>query len=119
VTAEIQRLRVNARRRVFAVFEAGIGYVQCEPDISPPTIYCEAQSADSWQALASVLTPDRVNRLHDLGFADPGRAPNYWKNYPTEQIDDASIARELLTVLHDVYGYNGQPTLNVKTEEAH
>ena len=119
VTAEIQRLRVNARRRVFAVFEAGIGYVQCEPDISPPTIYCEAQSADSWQALASVLTPDRVNRLHDLGFADPGRAPNYWKNYPTEQVDDASIARELLTVLHDVYRYNGQPTLNVKTEEAH
>ena len=44
---------------------------------------------------------------------------HYWKNYPTEQIDDASIARELLTVLHDVYGYNGQPTLNVKTEEAH
>jgi hypothetical protein len=119
VTAEIQRLRVNARRRVFAVFEAGIGYVQCEPDISPPTIYCEAQSAESWQALASVLTPDRVNRLHDLGFADPGRGPNYWKNYPTEQIDDAAIARELLAVLHDVYGYNGQPTLKVKTEEGH
>jgi hypothetical protein len=119
VTAEIQRLRVNGRRRVFAVFEAGIGYVQCEPDISPPTIYCEAQSAESWQALASVLTSDRVNRLHDLGFADPGRGPNYWKNYATEQIDDASIARELLTVLHDVYGYNGQPTLKVKTEEAH
>jgi hypothetical protein len=118
VTAEIQRLRVNARRRVFAVFEAGIGYVQCQPDISPPTIYCEAQSAESWQALASVITPDRVNRLHDLGFADPGRGPNYWKNYPTEQIDDAAIARELLTVLHDVYGYSGQPTLKVETEEA-
>jgi hypothetical protein len=29
VTAEIQRLRVNARRDVFAAFEAGIGYVQC------------------------------------------------------------------------------------------
>jgi hypothetical protein len=95
VTAEIQRLRVNARRRAFAVFEAGIGYVQCQPDIAPPTIYCEAQSSDSWPALASVLTPDRVNRLHDLGFADPGRGPNYWKNYPTEQIDDAAIAREI------------------------
>lgn len=118
ITAEIQRLRVNARRRVFAVFDAGIGYVQCQPDIAPPTIYCEAQSANSWEALASILTPDRVNRLHGLGFADPGRGPNYWKNYPTEQIDDASIARELLTVLHDVYGYNGQPTLEVKTEEA-
>jgi T3SS (YopN, CesT) and YbjN peptide-binding chaperone 3 len=117
VTAEIQRLRINAHRRVFAVFQAGIGYVQCEPDISPPTIYCEAQSADSWEALASVLTPDRINRLHELGFADPGRAPNYSKTYVTDQVDDATIARELLTLLHDVYGYTGQPTLEVITEE--
>jgi hypothetical protein len=117
VTAEIQRLRVNARRRVFAVFQAGIGYVQCEPDISPPTIYCEAQSADSWEALASVLTPERVHRLHELGFADPGRAPNYSKTYITDQFDDTTIASELLTVLHDVYGYTGQPTLKIITEE--
>lgn len=117
MTAEIQRLRINAQRRVFAVFQVGIGYIQCEPDTSPPTIYCEAQSAESWKALASVLTPDRVNRLHDLGFADPGRAPNYSKTYSTDQFDDASIARELLTVLHDVYGYTGQPTLKVITEE--
>lgn len=117
VTAEIQRLRVNRQRQVFAVFEAGIGYVQCRPDSLPPTIYCEAQSAESWEALESVLTPERVNRLHGLGFADPGRAPNYWKNYPIDQLDDASIARELLTVLHDVYGYSGQPPLKVKTEE--
>jgi hypothetical protein len=118
VTAEIQRLRVNARRRVFAVFEAGIGYVQCQPDISPPTIYCEAQSAESWEALASVLTRERVHRLHELGFADPGRAPNYSKTYATDQIDDIAIASELLTVLHDIYGYTGQPTLKIKTEEA-
>jgi hypothetical protein len=117
VTAEIQRLRINAQRRVFAVFQAGIGYVQCQPDTSPPTIYCEAQSADSWKALDSVLTPDRVNRLRDLGFADPGRAPNYSKTYSTDKFDDASIARELLTLLHDVYGYTGQPTLKVITEE--
>jgi hypothetical protein len=119
VTAEIQRLRVNARRRVFAVFQAGIGYVQCEPDISPPTIYCEAQSADSWEALSSVLTPERVHRLHELGFADPGRAPNYSKTYATDQFDDAAIARELLIVLRDVYGYTGQPTLEIMTEEPH
>jgi len=118
VTGEIQRLRVNMRRRVFAIFEAGIGYVQCQPDESPPAIYCEAQSADSWRALASVLTPERIKRLHDLGYADPGRAPNYWKNYSIDQSDDIAVARELLTVLHDVYGYNGQPTLQIKTEEA-
>jgi len=117
VTAEIQRLRVNARRDVFAVFQAGIGYVQCRPDILPPTIYCEAQSADSWEALASVLTPERIHRLHELGFADPGRGPNYSKTYATDQFDDTAIARELLTVLHDAYGYTGQPTLKVTTEE--
>jgi hypothetical protein len=117
VTAEIQRLRVNARRDVFAAFQAGIGYVQCRPDILPPTIYCEAQSADSWQALASVLTPERIHRLHELGFADPGRGPNYSKTYATDQFDDTAIARELLTVLHDAYGYSGQPTLKVTTEE--
>jgi len=118
VTGEIQRLRVNIRRRVFAVFESGIGYVQCRPDESPPSINCEAQSADSWAALGSVLTPERVKRLHELGYADPGRVPNYWKDYAIDQSDDTLVARELLTVLHDVYGYNGQPTLRIKTEEA-
>jgi type III secretion system-like peptide-binding chaperone len=117
VTGEIQRLRVNARRRVFVVLEPGIGYVQCRPDFAPPTLYCEAQSVDSWQALASVLTPERINRLHELGFADPGRAPNYSKTYLIDQFDDTAIAHELLTVLYDVYGYNGQPTLKVKTDE--
>jgi len=119
VTGEIARLRVNIDRRVFAVFQAGIGYVQCEPDSPPPALYCEAQSADSWEALASVLTPDRVARLHAVGFADPGRAPNYWKRYPAEQFDNVAIAHELLAILHDVYGYNGLPMLKAKTEEVH
>jgi hypothetical protein len=118
VTGEIQRLRVNVDRHVFAVFKAGIGYVQCGPHASPPTIYCEAQSADSWQALASILTPERVARLHAAGFADPGRTPNYWKSYSTDQVDDPTIAREVLTILHDVYGYTGLPELKVKTEDA-
>jgi type III secretion system-like peptide-binding chaperone len=116
VTNEIQRLRVNIDRNVFAVFETGIGYVQCRPDARPPSIYCEAQSADSWEALASILTPERVARLHAAGFADPGRGPNYWKAYQIDQPDDSAIAREILTILHDVYGYNGQPALKVKTE---
>ena len=117
VTGEIARLRVNTDRNIFAVFGAGIGYIQCRPDSSPPSIYCEAQSADSWAALASVLTPDRVAQLHASGFSDPGRGPNYWKNYPLDLIDDAGIARELLTILHDVYCYNGVPTLKVGTEK--
>lgn len=55
VTGEIQRLRVNLNRDVFVVLQAGIGYVQCQPGSSPPAIYCEAQSAESWEALRSVF----------------------------------------------------------------
>lgn len=41
-TAEIQRLRINVTRRVYVVFDAGIGYVQCMPETPPPALYCEA-----------------------------------------------------------------------------
>jgi hypothetical protein len=117
VTGEIQRLRVNGDRDVFVAFDTDAGYVQCQPQASPPAIYCEAQSADSWPVLASVLTPERVARLHAAGFADPGRAPNYSKAYPTDAFDDAAIAHELITLLHDVYGYAGAPKLAVATEK--
>jgi hypothetical protein len=116
VTAEIQRLRVNLDRYVFVALNTGIGYVQCVPEAQPAAIYCEAQSADSWPALASVLTPDRIARLHALGYADPGRAPNYWKKYPTDRFSDDAIARELLAILHDVYGYTGAQPLTYATE---
>jgi len=119
VTGEIQRLRVNIDRRVFVMLDTDIGYVQCAPQSSLPAIYCEAESADSWPALTGVLTPDRVTRLHAAGFADPGRSPNYWKTYPVDQVDDAAITRELLAILHDVYGYTGLPKLEMKTEEPH
>jgi hypothetical protein len=116
-TGEIQRLRVNIDRQVFVAFDTEVGYVQCQPKTSPPAIYCEAQSADSWPALASVLTLERVARLHAIGFADPGRAPNYSKVYPLDAFDDTAIAHEALSVLHDVYGYNGAPKLAVATEK--
>ncbi len=117
-TAEIQRLRINSDRRVFVVFETGGGYVQCEPETSPPSIYCEAQSADSWQMLANVLTSERIARLHAAGYTDPGRAPNYWRTYALTEFDDAAIARELLTILYDVYGYKGSPKLKFTTEKS-
>ncbi len=116
-TAEIQRLRVNLRRRVFVVFDTGLGYVQCETQREPEGFYCEAQSSDSWPALAAVLTPERIARLHAAGFADPGRAPNYSKTYLASGISDAALAAEILTLLHDVYGYYGASKLKVKTEE--
>lgn len=116
-TGEIQRLRINMDRHIFVVFDTGGGYVQCAPDSSSRLIYCEAQSAESWPVLARILTPERVARLHATGFEDPGRAPNYWKTYPMDRFGDSAIAEELLTVLFEVYGYDGQPALEFKTEK--
>ena len=117
VTGEIQRLRINIDRRIFVVFDTTGGYVQCETETQPDAIYCEAQSADSWPMLSAVLTPERVARLHAVGYADPGRAPNYAKTYPLNKFDDAAIAHELLTILYQVYGYHGAPQLKIKTEK--
>jgi hypothetical protein len=115
-TAEIQRLRINAGRKVYVSFNAGIGYVQCMPETPPTAMYCEAQSAESWPALTTILTDERVLRLRAAGYADPGRAPNYWKSYPLEKFSDAAIATELLTILHEVYGYTGATKLKILTE---
>jgi hypothetical protein len=117
VSGEIQRLRVNAEREVFFVLNTDAGYIQCQPDTATKTIYCEAASAGEWPVLASVLTPERLARLHAAGYADPGRAPNYSKSYPAEALDEAALARELLTLLHDVYGYGGSPVLEISTEK--
>jgi type III secretion system-like peptide-binding chaperone len=117
VRAELQRLRVNIKDdKLFIVFQTGIGYIQCAPETEPDAIYCEAQSADSWAALSSILTADRIARLHAAGYADPGRAPNYAKEYRLDRYDDAAIAREILTLLHDVYGYDGAEPLKYEAE---
>jgi hypothetical protein len=118
VTAEIARLRANKHHRVFAAFETGLGYVQCQPFTDPDSFYCEAQSTDSWPALAAVLTPERIARLHAAGYADPGRAPNYSKIYRADAIDDAALAREILTLLHDVYGYYGASELKIMGDKS-
>ena len=115
VAAEIARLRRNATQHVFAIFDTGAGYVQCGPE-SAEALYCEAQSAQSSAALASVITPARLARLHALGYADPGRGTNYWKRHSFDSTSDAAIAAEVLTVLYDVYGYAGAAPLDIKTE---
>lgn len=115
VSGEIQRLRVNSGSRVYMVLSIKGGYVQCRP--SPSGIYCEAQSADSLPSLARTLTPERVALLHAAGYADPGRSPNYWKTYAREA-SDVAIATELLTILHDVYGYGGEPQLEFLSEKS-
>lgn len=117
VAVEIERLRLNIHRDIFVVFQTDIGYMQCAPQTDPDSFYCEAQSVDSWAALAAVLTPERVARLHDAGYADPGRAPNYSKTYPADKTTDTALAAEILTLLHDVYGYYGASKLKIATEE--
>ncbi|MFL9824924.1 hypothetical protein [Rhodoplanes sp. SY1] len=116
VAAEVQRLRLNSTQNVYVVFSAGIGYVQCGPETQPTAIYCEAQSAESWPALAAILTPSRIERLHKAGYADPGRAPNYSRSYPVDAFTDTAIAREILGILFDVYGYTGTTRLKITTE---
>jgi hypothetical protein len=119
VIGEIQRLRVNIDRPdfVFVVVDTGAGYVQCGPERSAQAIYCEAQSVESWPVLARILTPDRVAALHAAGFADPGRSPNYSRNYPAGEFTDGAIAEALLSILCDVYGYNGVPALVFQSEK--
>jgi hypothetical protein len=117
VAGEIMRLNVNFERQIFFVLSTGKGYVQCGPQTSPPGVYCEAQSAESWSGLADILTPERVARLHAMGFADPGRSPNYAKSYRLEEYSGGTITEELLTILFDIYGYKGAPKLQFSTEK--
>jgi hypothetical protein len=117
LTQEIQRLRINSARRVFLIIQTDGGYIQCEPQREPNAIYCEAESAESWPLLARLLTPDRIERLHAAGFTDPGRAPNYWKIYPIEHYTDEAIAKEALSLLNEVYDYDGTAPIQIKTEQ--
>ncbi len=115
---QIARLQLGGRRRIFLILQTETGYVQCEHQDAPgsSSIYCEAASADSVPELSAILDDSHVALLRKAGFAEPGRTQNYSKTYLTGAMDAQTIARELLTVLHDVYGYDGHPELQVITE---
>jgi len=72
IAGEIKRLRINSEREIYVIFDSEIGFFQCSPEPARE-VYCEAQSADAWPALAAVLTPERVERLHAAGFTDGKR----------------------------------------------
>jgi hypothetical protein len=116
VAAQIRRLRKNASPDIFATFDGSVGHVRCAPRDTPVAIYCEAQSGAAEPSLAAKLTPALVAELHGAGYADPGKTPNYSKTYAADQFENAEIARELLTILHDVYGYDPSTKLQVTTE---
>ena len=113
MTAEIQRLHINVLTAKNVIVDAGIGYVQCAPGLKPIGIYCEAASVDSWPALATILTPDRIAWLHAAGYNDPGREPNYWKYYPSDRFKEEVVAREVLEILYQVYGFRGPHALKI------
>jgi hypothetical protein len=118
VTLEIERLRINVHRDIFAVFDSSAGYVQCRPETEPRlAILCEAQSAYAWPVLQHILTPERIARLHVAGFTDPGRNENYVETFPLETSSGAEIAGVLLTVLYEAYDYRGAPPMIFLTEK--
>lgn len=116
IVTQIKRLE-GGQKHIWAIFEAGAPYVQCELDPDDHAIYCEAASGDAVGApLERILTPARRQKLLDAGFEPPGKVMNFRRLYPLDRYDDAAIAHALLTVLHDAYGYGGAPGLVLKTE---
>jgi hypothetical protein len=119
IAAQITRLEAGHHTdHIWAIFEAGVPYVQCAPDTEDNKIYCEAASEDSIGApLARLLTADRRQKLIVAGFEPPGKEMNFRRFYPLDHYDAAAIAHALLTVLHDSYGYTGTPAMMLKTEK--
>lgn len=49
----------------------------------------------------------------------PGHAPNYSRYYSLKDFEDAAIAREVVMILYDIYGYRGSPDLVFAREKGH
>jgi hypothetical protein len=117
IAQEIARLSSHiGGARTYAIFDAGVGYLQCEPIKEDYAIYCEAASAESDPALAAVLTAQRVAALRAAGFTEPGLRQNYWRYYKLSEFSDDAIAAALLGLLRDVYGYDGFETIQIEDE---
>lgn len=101
----------------YAIFSIGTGYVQCLADLKGQQMYCEAASDDAvGLPLARILTPARKAKLLAAGFEPPGQSMNYARMYPFREYDPRAMARALLAVLREGYGYQGAPALMLATE---
>ena len=116
ITGEVQRLRINVDRNLHFIINTDFGYIQCVTSTKPDSLFCEAASAFSWAALESILTPQRISRLHELGYIDPGKSPNYSKFYVLEKYSDTEIAHEVLSIFYEVYGYHGSTNFQILNE---
>jgi hypothetical protein len=116
MAAGLERLR-TAGPDAYVIFAAKPAYVQCKHDAEGKRMYCEAASADAvGKQVARVLTPDRQTKLIAAGFAPPGRVMNYSRFYPDAEYNTPLLAKALLRVLREAYGYQGTPAMTVSTE---
>ncbi|HTH99028.1 MAG TPA: hypothetical protein VL574_16545 [Stellaceae bacterium] len=110
VARELARIRTaDTKDDPWFILDTAHGYVQCAPD--DDQFYCEAASAESVPELKPWLTPERKDVLHKAGYEDPGRHQNYVAHYPYKSFGDVKVAVLLLSVLRDVYGYDGATLL--------
>jgi hypothetical protein len=118
MTLQLARLEaVKAKKDAFVIFGTGPAYVQCIYDRTGKRLYCEAVSEDAvGKPIERILTPERKAKLAEAGFRPPGRTMNYGRFYPQDQYDTSAVAKALLGVLRDAYGYQGAPEMDVTTE---
>jgi len=119
MTAELQRLeKLGDDVEAFSIFIAGPAYVQCMHDGAGKRMYCEAVSEDAvGKPIERILTPERKAKLLAAGFAPPGKTMNYSRFYPAGQYDMPALARTLLGILKEAYGYEGAPPMTLTTEK--
>ncbi len=116
MAAELDRLR-KAGPHAHVIFSAELAYVQCKHDAEGKRMYCEAASADAvGKQVARILTPERQAKLIAAGFAPPGRVMNYSRFYADAEYDTPLLAKALLRILREAYGYKGAPAITVRTE---
>jgi hypothetical protein len=112
---QLQRLKTKSDHDLFIIMDSESGYIQFRMDLENRIIFCEAASVKSSPLIAQRLTHGNIARLHKAGFADPGVTPNYWKIYPLERFTDAAIAEETISLMHNVYNYEGGQPINILT----
>jgi len=119
MTNELSRVeRADKALKAYVIFITGPAYVQClRGDGADDGMYCEAVSEDAvGKPIERILTPERKAKLTQAGFAPPGKVMNYSRFYPAGQYDMPRLAKVLLGILKDVYGYQGAPPMKVHTE---
>jgi len=99
----------------YFVLESGGAYVQALARWDGSNIRMEAASETSVPALAEVLTPEKRQRLSELGFQAPGPGPNYWRDVEVGGSGELLAAGALAaTVLWDVFDVGDAAAVEVK-----